>query len=239
MRTERIYVFIFSLLVSSFIRVNGQDTVYVPLKLRFGPEVSGIAVYLAEKKTMSLEGYASYDLSENRAVFLSAGYADYPYSQYNYEYKANGIFARTGLDFNLLKPPKSKGIYYAGIGLHYGISRFNSEVSSFTTENYWGPVTSALPDKSGWAHFFEVTPGVRAEIFKNFSIGWIINVRLMLSSGSEKDLRPLYIPGFGNGSKRLNTAISYYISWNIPYRTKRVIIQPEPVEEQPAAVTTP
>lgn len=230
MKTWRISVFIFSICIP-WQFLTGQDTIYVPLKVSFGGEVTGPVIYAAEKNTLNLEFHLSYDRSENTAISLNSGYSNYQYSQYNYEYIAKGIFARTGLDFNLLNPQKLNGLYYAGIGVHYGISRFTSEVSSFTTDNYWGPVTSSVPMRTSFAHFVEVTPGVRAEIFKNISIGWTISLRLLLSSGAGENLRPLYIPGFGNGSNRVNAAIGYFISWNIPYRTKRVIIQPEVEEE--------
>lgn len=209
-----------------------QDTIYIPLKLRFGGDLVGPAFRIYDKNILNVEGYFSYDQSERRALMIGAGYSNYKYSQDNYDYETNGMFARAGFDFNLLKPKKSSGIYWGGIGLHYGISGYSYEVPSFTTENYWGTATSSVPKKTSMAHFVEATPGVRAEIFRNLSIGWTISLRFMLSSGAGSDLRPLYIPGFGNGSKNVSSSISYFISWNIPYRTKRIIIQPEEEEEE-------
>lgn len=230
MKTWRISVFIFSIVILCQC-LKAQDTIYVPLKISFGTEISGPVIYAIDNKTLNLEFQLSYDRTESRALSFSAGYSNYPYSQYNYVYQAKGLFARTGFDFNLLKPMKSAGLYYSGIGVHYGISGFTSEVNSFTSENYWGTVTSSIPARTSMAHFVEVTPGVKAEVFKNISLGWTISLRLLLASGAGENLRPLYIPGFGNGSKRVNAAVSYFISWNIPYRTKRVIIQPEIEEE--------
>lgn len=231
---KKTYAYTISLLLilqSCVSAIKAQDTIYFPLNFRFGAEVSGPGMYFFDKNMLSLEGYFSYDLSESRALFFSAGYLDYKYSQYNYDYHTNGLFARTGMDFNLLKPQKSSGIYWAGIGLHYGLSRFRSEVPFFMTENYWGKVTSSVPERTGWAHFIEVVPGVRTGIFRNLSIGWSVSLRFMAYSGTGNDLRAIYIPGFGNGARRVSTGINYFISWNIPYRTKRVIIQPEPQEE--------
>jgi len=211
--------------------LNAQDTLDIPLKMRAGIDMFGPAMYFADKNILSAEGYFSIDLNEKRSVFVSAGYLDYKYSQPDYEYINKGIFLRTGIDFNLLKPEKAMGKYYTGIGLHYGINRFTSEVPLMIQENYWGTIYSSVSPKTSWGHFIEVSPGVRAEIFKNFSMGWNISLRMLVYSGTGKDLRSIYLPGFGNGATKLSTGVSYFISWNIPYKKIRVIIKKEEPEE--------
>ena len=89
-----------------------------------------------------------------------------------------------------------------------------------------------MPSKKMTAHFLEVAPGVRAEVFKNLSMGWTVRLKLLLSGGGGKDLRPISIPGYGNGGRITNAGISYFITWNIPYKTKTVIIKPELPEEE-------
>lgn len=215
-----------------------QDTIDMPLKIRIGAEVSGPAAYFYDKNVLSTEGYLSVDLDEKRSVMFGAGTLNYKYSQYNYDYRAKGIFMRTGMDFNLLGPLKAQGKYWAGIGLHYGLSRFTSEIPSFQTENYWGTVSSSVGQRVSWGHFIEATPGVRAEIFRNVSIGWTMSARLLVYSGTGRDLRPLYFPGFGSGEKRLSTAMNYFITFNIPYKRIRVIVLPPPPEE-PEEETVP
>ncbi len=212
--------------------VSAQDTVYIPLKIRAGVELSGPVIHYFNKDILTTEGNLSVDLSEKRTAMIGGGYVNYSYSQYNYEYKANGIFVKAGIDFNFLGPKKAQGKYFTGIGIHYGLSSFSAEVPSFRTENYWGAVESSVPTRSGLAHYLEFTPSVRTEIFKNLSIGWNINVRALISSGTGSDLRMLYLPGFGDAGKRVSTSLSYFISWNIPYRTKRVIILPPAPEEE-------
>jgi hypothetical protein len=218
--------------------VSGQDTINLPLKIRTGIEVSGPALYFSNKDILNAEGYVSADLNAGTSFLIGGGYLDYSYSQYNYDYRNNGFFFRTGFDFNLMKPKKAQGKYFTGIGIHYGLSSYTSEVVSFNTENYWGPVTSSVGSRSSLAHYAELTPGVRAEIFKNVSIGWSINIRMLISSGSGKDITPLYLPGFGNGAKRVSTGLSYYLTWNIPYKRIRVIQKP-PAPEEPEEPVTP
>jgi hypothetical protein len=231
---QRIYVYIISVLftlIGMISPVLAQDTIEFPLKLKIGFEIAGPVEYYTNNNILKTEGFISADLDEKRTVVLSAGFVNYKYSQYNYDYLNKGYFLRAGVDFNLLKPEKSHGRYWAGIGFHYGISRFTSEIPTFSQDNYWGTTTGSIPTKTSWGHFLEATPGIKTEIFKNVSIGWSISLRMLLYSGTEKDLRPIYFPGFGSGGKKTSTEISYWLTWNIPFKKIRVITKKPAPEE--------
>jgi hypothetical protein len=231
---KKIYAYIISVLFTSISMIRpmvAQDTIDFPLKLKIGFEIAGPVEYYMDKNILKTEGSFSADLDEKRSVYFSAGFVNYNYSQYNYDYRNKGYFLRTGLDFNLLKPEKSQGRYWAGIGFHYGLSRFTSETPSFSQDNYWGKTTASIPNKSSWGHFLEATPGIRAEIFKNISIGWSISLRMLLYSGTGKDLRPIYFPGYGIGGKKTSTEVSYWLTWNIPFKKIRVITRKPAPEE--------
>jgi hypothetical protein len=224
-------------LLCGFQRVNAQDTVLIPLKIRVGLEAYGPAIYISQKGNLSAEGNLSVDLNEKTSVFFGGGYLNYSLSQYNssntliYKYLTKGSFFRAGLDFNLLKPEKSLGRYWAGIGLHYGISVFNSEFASLQEDNYWGNKVSSAPMRTNLAHFVEATPEVRAELFRNLSIGWTISLRMLLYSGAGKDLPAVELPGFGNGTKNFSSGLGYFIVWTIPYKKINVTIKKEEPEE--------
>jgi hypothetical protein len=230
-RTSGFFISLLFILTCSFIRVKAQDTIPMPLKINVGLEVSGPIKYFSDKNIQNTEAYFSIDLDEKRSAFFSAGHLNYEYSQNNYTYLNKGSFVRIGMDFNMLKPDKSLGKYWLGIGLRYGLSRFNSSTPTLYKLNYWGTTTYSLPNKTYWGHFVEVSPGVRAEIFKYFSIGWSVSLRMLLYTGTGKDLRPVYFPGFGNGTKTVSTAMSYYIVLNIPYKRINAIIKKEAPEE--------
>ena len=108
------------------------------------------------------------------------------------------------------------------------------ETPSFNKENYWGSVTSSIPVATRMGHFLEVVPGVKTELFKNISIGWSVRLRLLISAGTGRDLRPVHMPGFGNAGKSATAGFSYFLVWQVPYKSKMVIIkkeEPEEVEE--------
>lgn len=218
---------------------TAQDTVFVPLNIRTGLELSGPVGSFFNKDILSTEASLSIDLNEKRAAMIGGGYADYKYSQYNYDYNARGMFFKAGFDFNLMGPKKSQGKYFTGLGLHYGLSRYTTAVPVLRRENYWGAVETSLPERSAIAHFIEAVPSARAEIFRNLSIGWNINIRYLVKSGTGSDLGVLYLPGFGNAGKKVSTSFSYFITFNIPYKTKRVIILPRAPEEDEDGIIPP
>jgi hypothetical protein len=236
---KKISVYIISLLaLLNCMPVLGQEPelpddslVVVPLKIRGGLEITGPVIYFIDKSMLSLEGFVSTDINEKISVILGGGYSDYNYSQYNYEFKIRGPFFEAGADLNLLRPEVALGKYWAGAGIHYGLTRFTTATPSFKHDNYWGSVSSSLSTHSNWGHYLEIAGGFRAELFRNISIGWLVSIRKMIYTGADKDLRPIYYPGYGSGGRTLSYGINYYISWNIPYRDIKVKIKPEPVEE--------
>jgi hypothetical protein len=233
----RISVYIISILILiCSLSVNGQteppDTVIIPLKIHIGAEATGPVIYFIDRNNLNTEGFISADLNERYGLFLGGGYSDYKYSQYNYEYLSKGFYIKAGVDINFLRPEKAMGKYWAGVGLRYGLSSFTSEVTSFEFENYWGTVTSSIPSSNCLGHYLEAAPGFKAEMFNNFTMGWSVNIRRLLYTGSGKDLRPIYFPGYGTtGAGSVSYGISYYFVWNIPFKKINVIIRKEEPEE--------
>jgi hypothetical protein len=223
---RRIYVYFISQLIFAFIfsanaqdtLEHSQDTLPFPLKIRFGADVYGPVSYYFNKNILSIEGFLSVDIDPKKAIVAEAGYLDFKHSQYNYTYLSKGSFIRLGVDFNLIRHELSVGKYYAGIGLRYGFSMFNTEVPILTQTNYWGTATGSIPTTKSLAHFVEASPGIRTEIFRNFSMGWVVRLRIMVYSSASKDNKALSIPGFGNAFKTFSPGINYYLIWSIPYK---------------------
>jgi hypothetical protein len=208
------------------VSVSAQDTLNIPLNLRFGIDIANPVISMIKKDISGWEGFVSMDINEKIAGVIEAGNLDFKYSQYNYNYSSNGTFFRMGIDVNSMKPKTALGKYYAGIGLRYGISFFNQEVTGLTHENYWGIATTDINSEKYSAHFIEVLPGIRSEIIKNFSMGWSIKLRMMMYSSTGKDLRPAFLPGFGNGGKTFSQGFNYYLIWQIHYKNKTVVTKP-------------
>jgi len=225
-------------LASFTAKTAAQDTIQFPMKVRIGLEAAGSAKYFFEKDRLNLEGYISTDLNEKYSFVFIAGHSNFSYARYRdtsfliYDYRTKGFYFRTGFDINLIKPKKSQGKYAVGFGLRYGLSLFTYDIPTITHENYWGKYQTSVSSTDEWAHFFEITPFVRAEIIKNISLGWTVSLRKMIDPGTGQHLKPVYLPGYGNGSKSFSPGISYFIIWSIPFKSRRIIIQPEEEEEE-------
>jgi hypothetical protein len=237
---RKIYVYIISLLLiistgelmaQTTPATEPPDTVTIPLAIRTGIDISGPVIYLTDKSILNVEGYLSADLNEKRSLYLAGGYANYKHSQSNYNYLTHGIFFKAGVDFNLMKPQTAMGKYWAGVGIRYGITSFTYEIPELSHDNYWGTTTVSIPSQSQWGHFIEASPGFRAQLFGSLYIGWSISLRKMIYSGSNKDIKPIYIPGYGLASSSISTGINYFLIWNFRYKTIKVLIKKEPPEE--------
>ena len=213
-------------------KLQAQDTIMFPLKLRVGFDVVGASKYFYEKERANLEFFLSADLDEKKSAVFFAGVTDYVYPRYRdatfimYNLNTKGFYTKIGVDFNMLHPTKAAGKYFVGVGFRYGISNYSYGVSDIHFENYWGRYRASIPQKNTWGHFIEVAPTTRVEITKNLSLGWAGNIRKLISSGIGKGMKPVYIPGHGDGSKSFGFALNYFIIWNIPYKEKRVITTP-------------
>jgi hypothetical protein len=214
--------FISILILSGSGCASAQDTIAYKPRINAGFDLFGPTYYLIDDNILSLEGYISVGYDTNKAAVIEIGYLDYRYSQYNYDFLSNGYFMKLGIDFNTLSYETSQGgKYYGGVGLRYGLSIFTAETPYMKHENYWGVTESFAPPSRSTAHFLEVTPGIRTEIFSNVSLGWTIRLRFLLYSGTGKDLKSIYIPGFGNGTKVFSPGINYYIVFSFRYKNRK------------------
>jgi len=193
--------------------------VSVPLNIRIGFDIAHPILYFIDNNALTIDGYASVDLDEKFTVTFNSGYSDYGRNTDGYDFSAKGIYFKPGIDINLLKPQISAGKYWGGIGLRYGVSAFTYETTSFTQTNYWGNTEASIPQKSAIGHYLEVAPGFNAKITNWFTMGWRVSMSKLLYSGGKDNIRPLYIPGYGQSDKGVSFGASYYLSFSFSYKT--------------------
>lgn len=204
-----------------------QDTVTVPLHIRAGFDLSGPVMQMIGTDLVSYGIAASADINSALAVTVGVRYSDFRLSDYSYDFMSRGISVTAGTDYNFIKANASQGKYYAGIGMRYGLSFYSEEATVIRYNNEWGAGESSVPLSHHTGHFLEITPGVRTEVFPWMTIGWNLYMRLLISAGAGKDLKPVHMPGYGAGTKGMATGAEYYVSISIPYRKIRVAIKPK------------
>ena len=217
---KRIYKFSISILfiLCSLLSYSQQaDTVKAQKTLGLGFDLAGPAMYFIDTTKYSFEAHLAYRLNYKYFIVVEPGYSGFNTSNYNYEYNCSGVFIRVGADISLLEPEALKINHFAGIGLRYGIAVFNQETPMLITENYWGEFNTPVEKNNINAHFFELQGGVKAELFKNFLMGWSVKLRTMIYSSGKQGQRPIYIPGMGKTDRFITANISYYLIYRIPF----------------------
>jgi len=216
---RRTFKFSFSLsLLLCTLLLNAQeaDTVKARKSISTGFDIIGPVLYALDNSKYSYEGHLSYRLNYKYYIVFEPGYSAYDYKQYNYEYHSEGWFLRIGTDISMLQPVASKINHFAGIGLRYGLSVFEQETPSVSIDSYWGKVYTSIPKNSVHAHFLEIQGSVKAELTKNFLIGWSVKLRTLIYSSGRNEEKAVYIPGMGGTDASIIPAVSYYIIYRIP-----------------------
>ena len=223
---RRICICFISLFLIIGSKAMSQDTVTVPLHIRAGFDLSGPVMQIIGTNLISYGIIASTDINSALAVTGGIRYSDFRLSDYSYDFMSRGISITAGPDYNFIKANASGGKHYAGIGLRYGLSFYSEEASVIKYNNEWGAGESSVPLSRHTGHFLEITPGVRTELFPGVTIGWNLYMRLLISAGAGKDLKPVHMPGYGAGTKGMATGAEYYVSISIPYKKIKVFIKP-------------
>ncbi len=224
---KRTCIFFISLLLLGSPAVLSQDTVTVPLHVRAGFDLSGPVMKLTGRDLTSYGVLASADINSSLAVTAGIRYSSFSASEVIYDFRSRGLSFTAGTDYNFIKANVSQGKYYAGIGLRYGLSFYSEEASMIRYTNEWGAGESSIPAGRHTGHFLEITPGVRTELFRGVTIGWNLYMRLLISAGAGKDLKPVWMPGYGAGTSGMTTGAEYYISFSIPYKKIKVYVKPK------------
>jgi len=232
-------IFFISLFLFAETVAVSQDTVTVPLHIRAGFDISGPVMKLVTKDLISYGIAASADINSSLAATAGIRYSSYNSSDVLYDFMSRGLSITAGADYNFIKANVSQGRYSAGIGLRYGLSFYREEAPMLRYTNEWGAGETSVTAESHTGHFMEITPGVRAQLFPGVTIGWNLYMRLLISAGAGKDLKPVWMPGYGPGTSGMTTGAEYYISISIPYRKIKVYIKPKvrDTEEEENEVT--
>lgn len=132
-------------------------------------------------------------------------------------FKTSGMFARVGVDLNLMKPKKDKlptnNIFYAGV--RFGFSPFNYSITNVKVpNNYWGEnITQNFPNQSSTKLWFEIVAGMRVEVSRNIYMGWTVRNKNLLGQDVPGEIQPWYIPGFGIKGEGKNWGVNYAIGY--------------------------
>ncbi len=222
---RKISGFIISLLLLLPLCCKGGDTVRYPINpmkgIRIGVDVSKFFLPLMyNNERMGFEATADMHVKGNIFATAEAGWLRANLDNDTaYQYKSNGVYAKVGIDYNMLKSrrPNSNDIVYAGF--RYGFSVFGQEVDDVTIPGYYWPDApgQSISKTTLSAHWLELLLGIKAEVLKNFYIGLTCRLKFKIVSPKDDYSTPYLIPGYGSGSSNPVFGLNYYISYNLKF----------------------
>lgn len=169
-------------------------------------------------KYYSAEISATLDIN-NRffpTVEVGLGHTDMVSHLYEIGYRTRAPFYRVGMDYNMQYKDKKLGYIYLGARVGYTAFDYSVEAAPLI-DPVWGDeapvVFTDVPCQAVWA---EAVGGLRAEIVRNFYMGWSLRYKYPIYRGPIANGGPWYIPGFGAGSEGVLGAtytIGYYFNF--------------------------
>jgi hypothetical protein len=216
-RTLKYSFNLLALLVVMF-QLSAQDGVRVR-----GPRIScdlaSLALLYYDPDRMVYTISVDYEIEQDIYPVIDLGYQHVKISSENYHYSSSGMFTRIGVDVNLLNYDKQADVYeMMYVGGRYGFSLFSQQADNITIPDpYWGDYNDGRIEKYNLhVHWISLVGGMRAEVFRNFFMGWSVFLNIKLYQSGPKNMEPYNIPGFGKGANRATAVFNYTISYRIP-----------------------
>ncbi len=186
--------------------------------VRLGFDVSAIGRSIYEPEVRQLEFSLDSELLRNWFFNLEAGMMQVRSEQETFSYSSNGYFLRTGADFNILGRPDEQQNDLVLLGLRYAYSFLQHDAPYFFLENpYWGEHSGSIAQTAYHTHWMELTGGVRAEVFQNLFLGWMLRTKVPLFRTREPEIEPYYIPGFGHGKRSSPVTIHFSVYYRFDF----------------------
>ena len=151
-------------------------------------------------------------------VELGYGSMDTTDDEMDIHFKTSAPFFRIGANYNVFyKKPHLPG--YFTVGLRYGFTSFKYDIQApALVDPNWGHTQvpfdyNGMKTKVGW---LELVLGLKANVYKNFYMGFTARYRSRLSMTKHENSEPYYIPGYGRG-KSSNFGLTYNLIYQLPF----------------------
>jgi hypothetical protein len=190
-------------------------------QFRLGFDISRIAANIMFPSRQSYEIQADYLLRNNVYIVVETGFGKGKIEYENLKYTNTGYYIKVGVDKSFLDIVSSRDFDIGFIGLRYGGGPGKRAEATYSVPSIFGPSTSGtVPAQNYYAHWGEITGGLKVEIFKGVFAGWNARMRFLLNPGVFKELSPAFIPGYGKGDRSTAFDINFYISYAIRWGGK-------------------
>lgn len=168
----------------------------------------------------SISSEVSVDVSLKNRFFPIAevGFGKTDMDKNGISYQSSAPYFRLGMNYNLMY--KKNNLSHIYIGARYGFSSLSYDVKGPALTDDIYPTSNNTPfvyngEKTN-AHWMELLFGIRAQVHKNFLMGWSLRYKARISVKENEHSTPEYIPGFGN-NKSTNFGATYSLIYKLPF----------------------
>jgi hypothetical protein len=187
--------------------------------IRLGVDISSVGRNFFEPEVSQYEFVLDAEFRYNWFAVMEGGFSSAAASGETYSYSSQGMFARLGVDYNLMRRPllSSNDLFLVGLRYGYSITQHQAPYYSITNP-YWGDFNGSVQESNFGLHFLEFSGGVRTEVFRNFFLGWNIKTRVRLAETGNSLINPYFIAGYGHGKRRAPVMAHFYMLYRINFR---------------------
>lgn len=190
--------------------------------LAIGIDLAPFINHIFADERFGVEANARYTINRKWQLAAELGYENIDLDNNKMTYSSDGTFLRAGIDYNLFRVEEIGNNDNILLGFRYGVALQDHSCPRYTvTEEYWGDVSKSLGSSTVSSQWAEFVFGLRSEIVKNFYMGWSVRFRTIIDVGSEDELEPYSIPGYGRRDRSTNMGFTYTLEYHIPFSKKR------------------
>jgi hypothetical protein len=166
----------------------------------------------------SYEVSAEFNLKNKYFPVVEVGYGstDETDDDNNIHYKVAAPYFRVGVNYNFMHKKQSPNYVYGGLRFGYSSFSYDVDAPALVDPVWGGSVPFEYNDVSSNASWAELVVGLRAQIVKNFHMGWSLRYKRRISVKDSPNTEAWYIPGFGINDSAVFGAtynLIYYLPW--------------------------
>lgn len=204
---KRISVFISSLLVGCVFAFSAQAVEKAKVQLPDTiPFYNGFSIgldLLSPVNTLFGNGFTGSEISLDVDIkhryfpVIELGGGTFEREKDGLTFHMNGGFGRIGVNRNIFANNQAK--FFGYLGGRYGFASEHYDYKGIaTSDGYWNTSRMTnLMNQTAQTHWIELLAGVRVQVFKQISLGWIFRYHFRVAQTSSDAGEPYYVPGYG------------------------------------------
>jgi len=192
-------------------------------------DLLGPGMYLLSGEKGNFEAALRLNLYNTYFPIFEAGYGICNSTDFNTKirFETKAPFARIGFDMNMLKNKFQDNRLY--VGLRYGISRFNYDISG---NNIKDPIWENEEEfnKTGigcTSHWAEVVFGIQAKLVSIVHLGWSIRYKFKIHDSNTTYVNPPFVPGYGSTTFGGSFNLIFDLNWGKGKTEKKTLLKAE------------